>query len=111
MSEDILQAELFKFYHNTYCTKLNDTRHSIFSVPNGGYRTKSEAMKLKATGLVAGVSDLIIIQPKRVIFVEVKTKTGTQQKTQIDFQKTVTALGFEYLIVRSLEEFKAAVKF
>ena len=68
-------------------------------------------MKLKATGLVAGVSDLIIIQPKRVIFVEVKTKTGTQQKTQIDFQKTVTALGFEYLIVRSLEEFKAAVKF
>ena len=111
MSEDILQAELFKWYHNTYCTKLNDPRHSIFSVPNGGYRTKSEAMKLKATGLVAGVSDLIIIQPKRVIFVEVKTKTGTQQKTQIDFQKTVTALGFEYLIVRSLEEFKAAVKF
>jgi hypothetical protein len=75
-------------------------------VPNGGFRTKSEAAKLKATGLLAGVSDLIVIQPNRIIFVELKLEKGKQQKTQIEFERKVKALGFEYYVVRSLEEFK-----
>jgi len=76
-------------------------------VPNGGYRTKSEAMKMKATGLVAGVSDLIIVQPDRVIFLELKDTNGRQSNEQKSFQEKVTALGFEYWLIRSLEEFKA----
>lgn len=109
MSEDILQAKIYKWYHNTYCTKLNNPRHCIFAVPNGGKRSKSEAARFKATGLVAGVSDLIVIQPNRIIFIELKLPTGKQQKTQIDFENTVKALGFEYYVVRSLEEFKKIV--
>ena len=76
-------------------------------MPNGGYRTKSEAMKMKATGLVAGVSDLIIVQPDRVIFLELKDTNGRQSNEQKSFQEKVTALGFEYWLIRSLEEFKA----
>ena len=76
-------------------------------MPNGGYRTKSEAMKMKATGLVAGVSDLIIVQPNRVIFLELKDTNGRQSNEQKSFQEKVTALGFEYWLIRSLEEFKA----
>jgi hypothetical protein len=76
-------------------------------VPNGGYRTKSEAMKMKATGLVAGVSDLIIVQPNRVIFLELKDTNGRQSNEQKSFQEKITALGFEYWLIRSLEEFKA----
>ena len=105
-SEDVIQAEIYKWYHNKYCTKLNNPRHSIFAVPNGGTRSKSEAMKFKATGLVSGVSDLIVVQPNRVLFVEVKTATGKQQPNQIDFQKRVELLGFEYLIVRNLKDFQ-----
>tara|TARA_R110002167_G_scaffold348510_1_gene559882 strand:- start:1905 stop:2213 length:309 start_codon:yes stop_codon:yes gene_type:complete len=97
---------LYKWYHNTYCTKLNNPQHVIFSVPNGGHRSKSEAAKFKATGLVAGVSDLIIIQPNRIIFIELKLEKGKQQKTQLDFENKVKVLGFEYYVVRSLEEFK-----
>jgi len=109
LSEDILQAQIYKWYHNTYCTKLNNPRHVIFSVPNGGHRSKSEAARFKATGLVAGVSDLIIIQPSRIIFIELKLPTGKQQKNQIDFEHKVKALNFEYYVVRSLEDFKKIV--
>ena len=109
MSEDILQAKLYKWYHNNYCTKLNNPQHVIFSVPNGGHRSKSEAARFKATGLVAGVSDLIVVQPNKIIFIELKLEKGKQQKTQIDFENKVSALGFEYHVVRSLEEFKKIV--
>jgi hypothetical protein len=109
-SEDVIQAEIYKWYHNKYCTKLNNPRHSIFAVPNGGTRSKAEAMKFKATGLIAGVSDLIVVQPNRVLFIEVKTPIGRQQPNQIDFQKRVELLGFEYLVVRSLEDFIKCVE-
>jgi hypothetical protein len=63
-------------------------------------------MKLKATGLISGVSDLIVILPNKVIFIEVKTETGKQSDNQKLFKEKVTNLGFEYLIVRSLSEFQ-----
>ncbi len=110
LNEDILQAEIFKWYFNNFCTKQNDVPHLIFSVPNGGLRTKSEAMKLKATGLVAGVSDLIIVQPNRTIFCELKILKGKQSPQQIDFQTKVENLGFEYWLVRSLDEFKLCLQ-
>lgn len=109
MNEDILQAEIFRFYHNTYCTKFNELPHVIFSVPNGGWRTKSESMKLKATGVIAGVSDLIIIQPNRIIFIELKTDKGVQSNEQKAFEQKVKLLGFEYFLIRSFEEFKKRV--
>ncbi len=110
MNEDILQAKIYKWYHNTYCTKLNNPKHCIFAVPNGGKRNKIEAVKLKATGLVAGVSDLIVIQPNRILFIELKIATGKQSQKQKDFQEVVQNLGFQYFVVRSLEEFKEVVK-
>jgi hypothetical protein len=58
---------------------------------------------------VAGVSDLIVIQPNRIIFIELKLEKGKQQKTQLEFERKVKALGFEYYVVRSLEEFKKIV--
>jgi hypothetical protein len=109
LSEDILQAAIYKWYHNTYCTKNNNPKHCIFAVPNGGNRSAREAAKFKATGLVAGVSDLIVIQPNRIIFVEVKFEKGRQQPNQIEFENTVKTLGFEYYVVKSLEEFKKII--
>lgn len=106
MSEDILQAEIYKWYHNEFCTKATNPKHIIFSVPNGAHVSKAQAMKLKATGLVAGVSDLIILQPNKAIFVELKTEKGRQSDNQKEFEQIVTALGFDYHLVRSLDDFK-----
>lgn len=84
---------------------MSDPKHTIFAVPNGGVRSKAQAAKFKATGLIAGVSDLIIVRYEEVLFIEVKTETGTQSKIQKGWQKTVEALGFRYIIVRSVEDF------
>lgn len=62
-------------------------------------------MSFKATGLLAGVSDIIVIIDK-VYFIEIKTETGSQSKEQKEFQEIVTNLNQEYLIIKSLNEFK-----
>lgn len=108
-TEDQIQAEIYKWFHNKYCTKLNNPSFCIFAVPNGGLRTKHEAMKLKATGTVAGVSDLIVLKPNKAIFVEVKTDIGRQSEEQKKFEEIVKNLGFEYHLVRSLEDFKKII--
>ncbi len=104
------QAEIVEWFNNNYCLKHHNPRGIIFSVPNGGSRNKVEAMTLKATGLLAGVSDTILILPTgKLVFCEVKTETGSQSPEQIDFQKRVEALGFEYWLVRGLEDFQKKV--
>jgi len=109
MTEDILQAEIYKYFNNNYCLKHHNPRCSIFAVPNGGLRNKREAIKLKATGLKAGVSDLIVLMENRCIFVELKIDKGVQSDKQKEFEIIVKALGFEYFIVKSLQEFKNIV--
>lgn len=66
-------------------------------------------MKFISTGLMGGVSDLIVLFPNKCIFVECKTKIGKQSDKQKDFQQIVEALGFEYWLVRSLEDFKTKI--
>lgn len=106
MSEDIIQQQIFLWYHNNFCASKENL---IFSVPNGGLRNKREAVKLKATGLVSGVSDLIVVKPDEVVFVEVKTDTGVQSENQKKFQQKVEAMGYRYLLIRSLNEFKEKI--
>lgn len=109
LSEDKIQQDIFMWFNNNYCLRHHNPRCIIFSVPNGGTRNKVEAIKLKSTGMKAGVSDLIVILPNHVLFVEVKTETGRQSDKQIEFEKTITDLGYKYVLVRSLEEFKTVM--
>jgi hypothetical protein len=104
--ENNIQQEIYKWFNNNYCLKHHNPRSIIFSVPNGGYRNSREAMTLKATGLLAGVSDLIIIHNGEVIFVEVKQPKKTQQPNQIEFENRVKSHNFKYFVVTSLEDFK-----
>ena len=106
MTEDQLQQSIFTYYNNNYCLKNHNPRHIIFAVPNGGTRNILEAKKFKATGLLSGVSDLIIVQPNRNIFLELKIEKGIQSDNQKDFETRIKFLGFEYYICRSLEQFK-----
>jgi hypothetical protein len=109
-SESALQQQIFNWYNNNYCLKNMLNRGMIFSIPNGGTRHIMEAMTLKATGLLKGASDLIVILPnKKLIFVELKMPKGVQSIEQKDFESRVILLGFEYYIIRSLEEFKGLI--
>jgi len=75
----------------------------IFSVPN---ERTSGWNKMIAIGMLPGVSDLIVVQPDRVMFVEVKDYKGLQRPNQIIFEQKVKALGYDYHLVRSLDDFK-----
>lgn len=106
-AEDNLQAECVKWYNNEFCTTFSKPRGLIFSVPNGGSRDIVEAIKLRDTGTLSGVSDLIVILPNgRLLFVEMKIETGVQSKEQIDFEIRVKQLGYEYIVIYTLEDFK-----
>lgn len=108
-SEDKIQQEIVVFYRNNFSLKNSDPKGLIFSVPNDGKNLK-EQLRKKATGLLAGVSDLILIHGGKVYFIEVKDEKGTQRPTQKEFEAEVKKQGFKYILVRSLEDFKKALK-
>lgn len=54
---------------------------------------------------VAGLADLTLFAAGgKTIFIEVKTPTGRQSGQQKRFEKAVTKLGYDYIIMRSVEE-------
>ena len=83
----------------------------MFAVPNElGTNNALTTMLSKATGLLSGVSDTVIILPtKDLIFVEFKTDIGKQSPAQKDFEKRVTNLGYKYFIIRTFYEFKKII--
>lgn len=85
-------------------------RYLCFSVPNGGSRNNIEAAHLKREGALAGVSDLIVVADRAVLFIEMKAPKGRQQETQKAFQQKVENLGHQYCICHSLQEFQLTVE-
>ena len=57
----------------------------IYAIPNGGYRHLKEAVRLKAEGVLAGIPDLFIAEPRggwHGLYVEVKKRNGKLSKDQ-----------------------------
>jgi hypothetical protein len=76
----------------------------IIPVPN------ELAVKRKDIIIKDGCSDLILVIKNRVIFCELKVGTNKQQPNQIEFQNLVTNLGYQYHIIRSLDEFRNLIQ-
>jgi VRR-NUC domain-containing protein len=77
----------------------------IFAVPNGGFRTKAEAARLKWTGVLAGVLDLVLVLPEsRCAFWETKTPRGRLSDDQREFIGSLEALGHRWALVRSIDD-------
>ena len=105
--EDNIQQQIVMWFRNKYCLKHHTPRYAIFSVPNeAAYKNK----KFILTGLMQGVSDLIIVIPNKTLYIELKTATGKQSPKQIEFQETIKNLNQEYHLVRSLKEFQSIIK-
>lgn len=82
--------------------------------PNEGLlpRRASDGAKRKAMGVRAGFPDLILLLPNHshpFLAIELKTAEGRQSQTQKDYQSAVEEAGGEYVIVRSLEQFKSVI--
>lgn len=104
-SEDRLQQKCFIWFWNTY-PKL---RKTLFAVPNGGARGSREGRLFKETGVVAGVSDMILIHKGMAYCFEMKTVIGTQSDKQIAWEKIMKEQNTPYYIIRSLSLFQDIV--
>lgn len=127
-SESYIQSQCYIWLTNTYGLKHHNPRLVMFSVPNEiammirGVLMETRlpsnkidqiiailTQRMKNTGLKAGASDTVIQFPNHVSFVEFKTEIGYQSDKQKEFEQITTALGNEYVVIRSLEEFKRFV--
>lgn len=94
----------------------------VAHVPNGGKRTKAEAARFKAVGVVAGFPDLMVIGPGKVLFMELKAprkrlKSGAESQAKAetsDAQDAVLSLlsgaGWPVAVVRSIDEAQAFLR-
>ena len=111
-SEASIQSSAVQWFTNNYCLKHHEPQCQIFSVPNEAIQKMAwkQISSFKAMGLKSGVSDVIVLIPDKVLFIEFKAEKGAQTPKQRDFQQAVEMLGFEYHICRSLEQFKIIIQ-
>lgn len=81
----------------------------LFAVPNGHYRHPFEARRLKCEGVVAGVSDMILLY-HGALCIEFKTDEGRPSSAQKRWEAVVTTYGAEYVIIRDVDSFIATVE-
>jgi hypothetical protein len=103
-SEDKIQSDCFVWFHNTYpqhrgllCYNLNNSKNRIDGARN------------KAKGLIAGRSDMVLYYQSNAFMIEFKTSDGSQSAGQKEWEALVRSNGFQYHIVRSLEEFQSLI--
>lgn len=97
MTEHTLQLICIAEFKNQYERHGNGI---IIPVPN------ELAAKRKDITICIGCSDTILIFRDRVVFAEFKVGENYQLPSQKDFEQRITALGYEYHIIRSLTQFK-----
>lgn len=105
-SEIQIQAEAFQLVWNTF----PQTRRKIWHVPNGGKRNPAEAMQLKASGVVAGVSDIHMAWKGRLYIWEFKDDKGRLSKDQEKFIEAMREEGVMVKVVRDAQTFFNDVK-
>lgn len=103
--EDLEQATLIQWCNLQSC-KYSELK-LIFAIPNGGYRNKAEARKLKATGTKSGVPDLFLAVPrngKYGMFIEMKVGRNKCTDNQKKWIRNLLEQGYEVKVCYSCEE-------
>lgn len=79
-----------------------------YAIPNGGFRLKSEASRLKRTGVRSGIADLVFIAPEwKTYWLELKDGTSSRAKPsdeQLGFAAKCKRNGHPYAVAYSVEE-------
>lgn len=82
----------------------------LFAVPNGGARSRAEAAIMKAEGVTAGVTDLILLAGRggySALCIEMKTteKGSRLTQTQAEWQVLAASNGSCCITCRTFDEF------
>lgn len=102
ISELRLQQNCYVELHNHY----PHLRGLFFRIKNEGTNRITGAID-RASGVIPGVADSCLLLPGgAAVFIEFKTPTGKQSQKQQEWQRIIEAAGFEYYVIKTLEEFK-----
>jgi hypothetical protein len=100
-TEHEIQKSIVRYFKREY------PEYIIFSTNNEACYRSSYFLE---SGVLQGVSDLVIVLPNKVLFVELKTTQGRQSKSQKEFETKINSLGYDYHVIRSLDDFKELIK-
>ena len=84
----------------------------LWAIPNGGSRHIVAAVKLKAEGVMAGVSDCFLMMPTNKyhgLFIEMKVKGGKLSDSQKEFIGNATLMGYQAVVCYGFESAKDAI--
>lgn len=104
--EDILQVRCMGYFRVQYRKKNG------FHVPNGGFRNPLEGRKFKNMGVVAGVSDIIILEARHGyhgLIIELKNKKGKLQDSQKTFLSKCGESGYLCFVCYDFDSFRKIV--
>ena len=101
-SEHLEQVEFVAWFRKTY------PGVRIFAIPNGGARSVSQGMALKAEGTSKGVPDLYV--PEWNLWIEMKRQTGgVLSPEQKDWIQYLESIGHRCIIGRGFYDAKMQV--
>jgi len=103
--EDKIMADCHKWLWNSFI----QLRYCCWHIPNERKQSAVQGAILKAKGVVSGVPDYVINYNSKAYYIEFKNETGKQSESQKTVEIALKAQGFDYVILRSVDEFKKYV--
>lgn len=114
--ESKLQSSCVTWFRTQYPKKI------LFAIPNGGKlmflkdkkgkRYSPEAIKLKAEGMMPGVSDLLLMEPVgkyHGLWIEMKAGKNGLSEEQINFFLQAESRGYKCVCCRTYDEFEKEI--
>ena len=102
--ESLIQAAIVKYLQSRklwFCSIANEA---------AGKDAAIRMAKMKTLGLRSGAPDLLVfLDGGRLVCLEVKKEKGFQSPAQKHFEAQLQSLGFEYYVVRSVEDVQGVI--
>ena len=120
-TEHQIQSAIVKWASTATCEGINGIKigNFLIAIPNGGYRNKFEAKRLKEEGVKAGVSDLFLALPaisttyslsRFGLWIEVKATKGKLSDAQHGWISLMKTANYEAVCVHSVDDGIKAIK-
>ncbi len=101
-----LQSSAFLWHWNNF-----PLERGLLHANNNNSYNATKGNQNKSLGVVKGVADMeYVTDGGKIVFIEMKTTSGSQSPDQKYFQAQVENRGARYVIIRSLTEFKALIQ-
>ena len=113
VSEHLEQVRYFAWVKKH--RRTHEQLHLVFAIPNGGYRHKAVAARMKAEGVEPGIPDIFISVPKNGVcglYIEMKSKDpkASVSDAQKDKIRLLRQYGYQVYVCKGADHAIAVTK-